>query len=264
MAPWIISHFPPHSAYVEVFGGGAGVLLRKDRSKIEVYNDLDQQVVNFFRQLRDPAAKSALAEAIALTPFSRDEFRLSYEPCTDPVESARRFVVRCYLGHGTCSIDTSDSNGFRSCDIRAGKSYAREWAGIPAAIVAAAERFIGVTIENHDFRKLIPKFDDPQTLFYVDPPYPMATRSAGGKGYNFEMSDHDHRQLAWILKGRAGKVLISGYPCSLYDELYAGWNRAEKPTTASGQVGAVKRTEVIWYNFDYERLSPRTAKMKRQ
>jgi DNA adenine methylase len=249
IAPWIISHFPAHAAYVEVFGGSAGVLLRKERSNVEVYNDLDSQVYNFFRALRDPAKQSALTKLIELTPFSREEFSLTYEQSDDPIEAARRFVARCYFGHGTCSMDVNDSNGFRSCDIRAGKSYAREWAGVPLAITRAAERLRGVTIENLDFRKLIPRFDNPDTLFYVDPPYPLSPRSGGGKGYVHEMSDQDHRQLAWILKSIKGKAIVSGYPCKLYHELYSGWRCDEKKTTANGQVGAVPRIEFLWMNF---------------
>jgi DNA adenine methylase len=249
IAPWIIAQFPEHSAYVEVFGGGAGVLLRKPRSTVEVYNDLDEQVVNFYQVLRNPKTCDELLNSVALTPFSRQEFKASYEPSLYPVEAARRFAVRCYMGDGTCSIDPRDSNGFRSCDIRAGKSYAREWAGIPNAIADAAERFIGVTIECMDFRKLIPKFDNSDTLFYIDPPYPMATRAAGGKGYVHELSDHCHRQLAWMLNNIRGKAAVSGYACDLLDGLYADWNRTEKQTTANGQVGAVKRTEVLWRNY---------------
>jgi DNA adenine methylase len=249
IAPWIIAQFPEHRNYVEVFGGGAGVLLRKPRSIVEVYNDLDEQVVNFYRVLRDPKTCDELIQSIALSPFSRQEFAGSYTPSECPVESARRFAIRCYMGHGTCSVDPKDSNGFRSCDIRAGKSYAREWSGIPAAIADAAERFIGVTIECLDYRKLIPKFSDKQTLLYIDPPYPMATRAAGGKGYVHELTDHDHRQLAWLLHSTKSKVIISGYPCDLLDGLYACWKREEKATTANGQSGAVKRTEVVWKNF---------------
>lgn len=249
LAPWIVEHFPAHKAYVEVFGGAAGVLLRKERSQIEVYNDLDRQVVNFFRVLRDGESTRRLIEQLDLTPFSREEFDLSYAPAEDEVEAARRFVTRCFLGHGTCSMDPNDSNGFRSCDIRAGKAYAREWAGVPMAIARAADRMRGVTIENIDFRKLIPKFDDPETLFYVDPPYPMSTRVAGGKGYVHEMSNECHRQLAWLLKRCKGKVLLSGYACRLYDELYADWKRTKKKVSANGQAGAVPRTEVLWRNF---------------
>lgn len=249
IAPWIISHFPSHRTYVEVFGGGAGVMLRKPQSTIEVYNDLEGQVVNFFRVIRNQVQLDELLHLLSLTPFSREEFELSHELSEDPVEAARRFVTRLQFGHGTSSMDPRDSNGFRSCDIRAGKSYAREWTGIPEAVALAAERFRPVTIEHLDFRKLIPKFDDPATLFYVDPPYPMFTRQAGGKGYVHEMSNACHRQLAWLLKNSKAKVIISSYPNPLYDELFEDWNSTQKATTANGQVGAVPRTESLWMNF---------------
>jgi DNA adenine methylase len=252
LAPWIIERLPPpgdHVTYVEVFGGAAGVLLRRPRSKIEVYNDLDHQVVTFFRIIRDRASLSRLIDSIALTPFSRSEFRAAYDYSDNPIEATRRFIVRCYMGHGTCSIDPKDSNGFRSCDIRAGKSYAREWSGIPDAILAAASRFAGVTIENQDYRKLIPKFDDNKTVFYIDPPYVRGTRNAGGKGYVHEMSDEDHRQLAWLLHRCRGRIAISGYPSNLYDSLYRDWHRHETQARANGQRGAVRRTECLWTNY---------------
>lgn len=249
LAPWIIERIVPHRAYVEVFGGAAGVLIRKTRSKIEVYNDLDSQVVNFFRVLRDMDHRAELLRLVDLTPFSREEFEASYEPSADPVEAARRFVVRCFLGHGTCSMDPRDSNGFRSCDIRAGKSYAREWSGVPAAIAVAANRMTGVTIENLDWRKLIPKFDSPDTFFFVDPPYLAETRSAGGKGYVHELSTECHRNLAWMLKKVKGKVAISGYPSTLYEDLYGDWRSDTKHTTANGQRGSVPRVERLWMNY---------------
>lgn len=249
IAPWIIAHFPEHRSYVEVFGGGAGVLLRKPRSKVEVYNDLDSQAYRFFSILREPQSLDRLVRLIELTPFSREEFGTCLETSDDPVESARRFVARSFMAHGTCSIDPNDSNGFRSCDIRAGKSYASEWAGVPAALRAVATRMIGVSLENLDFRKLIPKFDDPDTLYYCDPPYPMSTRAAGGKGYVHELTDRDHGVLAWFLRQLKARVIISGYDCPLYQRLYGDWHRAEKKTTANGQSGAVPRTEVIWMNF---------------
>lgn len=252
MAPWIIPQIPPHECYVEPFGGGAGLLLRKTRSKIEVWNDLDDQVVAFFRVLRDPAQRDELVRLLALTPFSRREFEEAYTGSDNPVEAARQLVVRCGMGHGTCSIDPRDSNGFRSSDVQSGKSYAREWAGIPDAIVQAAERFMGVTIEHLDWRRLIPKFDRPETFFFVDPPYMLETRQTGGKGYVHELSVDDHRQLAWMLRQIQGKAMVCGYPSSRYDDLYHGWHRREKKTTANGQRGAVPRTECIWTNFPPE------------
>src|SRR5262245_58814798 len=96
LAPWIIEHFPEHRIYVEPYGGGASVLLRKSRAFAEVYNDLDGDVVNVFRVLRDRASAAALIRAIELTPWARDEFRLSYRPASDPVERARRTIARAF------------------------------------------------------------------------------------------------------------------------------------------------------------------------
>lgn len=244
-APWVASFFPPHETYVEVFGGAAGVLLRKERSSVEIYNDREDQVVNFFEILRDTARCAELMRAVALTPFSRREFERSYGLTEDPMESARRFAVRCHMGHGTASMDPTDANGFRSGSVNANKSYAREWCGIPEALARAGQRFQGVTIENLDFRRLIPKFRHVRTLFYCDPPYPHSTRCAGGKGYVHEMSDDDHRQLAWLLMQTPGHAVVSGYPCGLYDEIYRGWIRHEKQVRANGQRGAVPRTEIL-------------------
>lgn len=251
LAPWIIPHIPEHRIYVEAFGGAAGVLLRKSRSHIEVYNDLDSQVVNLFQILRNDDQANRLYRQIDLTPFSRDEFIQSYKPSPDPIEAARRFIVRCFFGHGTSSINPKHSNGYRSCDVKAGKSYAREWTGVSDALAASADRLRGVTIENLDFRKLIPKFDTPETFFYLDPPYVMGTRNAGGKGYVHELSDECHRQLSWIAHGIKGKVAISGYPSGLYDELYSDWRSVTKKTAANGQRGSVPRLEKLWMNYEH-------------
>jgi DNA adenine methylase len=249
LAPWIIQHFPAHKCYVEVFGGSAGVLLRKPRVPVEIYNDLESQVVNFWRVMRDPEKSIALAEQVARTPHAREEFCESYEASADAVESARRFVIRGQFGFGSTSIDPTHTTGFRTAGISGRKNYAREWAGVPEAIARAAERFTGVTVEHLDWRRLIPKLDDPETLFYVDPPYPLSTRDGGGKGYVHDMTEQDHRALAWMLKGIRGKALISGYPCSLYDEIYKGWPRFETNAMANGQKGSVWRRELLWRNF---------------
>ncbi|CAB5540684.1 DNA adenine methylase [Citrobacter werkmanii] len=101
LASWIISHFPDHRCYVEPFGGAASVLLKKKQSEAEVYNDLDGDVVNLFRVLRDPVSSQALIDACALTPYSRVEFRCAYEPTDDPIEKARRLIVRATMGFGS-------------------------------------------------------------------------------------------------------------------------------------------------------------------
>lgn len=101
LAPWIISHFPEHKNYVEPFGGGGAVMLRKHPSYHEVYNDLKDEVVNVFRVLRDPDQAQELKRKIELTPFSCTEFERSYEANGDgPVEKARKTIVRSFMVWG--------------------------------------------------------------------------------------------------------------------------------------------------------------------
>lgn len=248
IAPWIISHFPPHRVYVEPFGGAASVLMRKPRSDVEFYNDLDDQMVNLFRVLRDHGAE--LERRLRLTPFARSEFELSYEPTEDPIERARRTVVRAQMGFGTSAL-VRTRTGFRRTSYRNKKTgYASDWAEYHSAIAAIVERLQGVCIERADALDLIHTLDGPDVLFYVDPPYVHSTRGkvSGSYGYAYEMTDDQHRDLAAALHHVEGMVVLSGYPSDLYDDLYGDWRRVERCTRAQGNRGAVERVEVLWLN----------------
>ena len=249
ISSWIVPFFPEHVTYVEPYGGGAGVLLRKARSKIEIYNDIDSDVVNLFRVLRSDKAET-LARMVALTPFSREEYQAALEPIDDPVERARRLVARSCFGFGSFSHNLQDrTNGFRTWHWDGNhhyKSYAYEWAGMPEALLATAKRLEGVTIEHVPAQELFPRYDHVQTLFYCDPPYVHKTRDDRHKGYRFEMCDEDHRVLAWTLKRMKGKVVISGYESRLYAELFKDWHKETKATMANGQMGAAARLECLW------------------
>lgn len=238
LAPWIISYFPSHRIYVEPFGGGGSVLLRKPRSRAEVYNDLDGEIVNLFRVARDKGED--LRRALELTPFARDEFVSSYDPIEDPLEQARRTVVRAFMGFGTNSHNRA--TGFRSNSDRSGTTPAQDWRHYPAEFGSIIARLQGVVIENRDALEVIQIHDSPTTLHYIDPPYVADTRDAG-TDYRHEMTDADHDRLASVLRDVKGAVIVSGYPSKLYDDLYAGWTRAERASLADG---AAKRTEVLW------------------
>lgn len=108
MADWIIEHMPEHETYLEPFFGSGAVLFNKAPSKIETVNDLDGQVVNLFRVIRD--RPEDLAEKIRWTPYSRQEYYDSYETTGDELEDARRFLVRCWMARGA---KTSDRTGWR-------------------------------------------------------------------------------------------------------------------------------------------------------
>lgn len=248
LAPWIISHFPLHRVYVEPYGGAASVLLRKPRCYAEIYNDLDGEVVNLFRVLRNPSQARELIRLVSLTPFAKEEFENSYLTDGDPVEQARRTLIRSFMGFGS-AMHSGQRTGFRDTSKRNGTTPAHDWAGMPAALDLITERLAGVTIDHRSAHDVITRHDSPQTLFYIDPPYVWSTRSEeyAGNAYAHEMSDEQHRAMAAVLHNVAGMVVISGYPCALYDaDLFADWYRIERESYADG---ARKHTEVLWMNF---------------
>jgi DNA adenine methylase len=183
LAPWILAHFPQHRVYVEPFGGAASVLLRKPRSYAEVYNDLDDWVFNLFRVLRDDAMASRLIAKLRLTPFARNEFDAVREiggAIGDPVELARRLVVRSFMGFGA-NAHNGRSTGFRANTSRVGTTAAGDWANYPDALPALIERLRGVIIEHRDAIAVMAAHDSAETLHYVDPPYMPETRSPANK-----------------------------------------------------------------------------------
>lgn len=255
MAPWIISHFPQHRVYVEPFGGAASVLLRKPRSYGEVYNDLDDEVVALFRVLQDPGGASDLISRLRVTPFARAEFRDAYLPCSDPVERARRLIIRSFMGFGSNAHASSAhghrSTGFRSNSNRSGTTPAQDWANYPDALAFIIERFRAVVIEHRDAFELIPQHDGADTLFYLDPPYVHDTRAPSGKVdlkwrmYRHELNDDAHARLLGAARSINGMVVLSGYAHPLYDDALHDWRREELHTYADG---ARERTEVLWIN----------------
>lgn len=243
-APWIIDHFPPHRRYIEPFGGGASVLLRKPRSYAEIYNDLDGEVVNLFRVLRNPSQARELIRQVDLTPFSRTEFEQSYLLDGDPIEQARRLLVRSFMGFGAAGT-TGNNTGFRNNSTRSGTTPATDWANYPPHLAAIAERMRGVIVEMMPALEIVRRFDDADALFYLDPPYPLTTRGRqSASGYRYEMTDDQHREMAEVVRKAEGAFVISGYSCALYDdELFPDWQRSTRDAHAEG---ARDRTEVLW------------------
>lgn len=240
-APWIVSHFPDHRHYVEPYGGGASVLIRKPRVYNEIYNDLDGEIVNLFRVLRNPAQGRELIRLVTLTPYSREEFESAYLADGDPVEQARRTLVRSFMGFGAYS-STGKNTGFRTGFRRTGSAASVDWMKYPNALGQLVERLRGVTIENDVATSVMQRYDDPDALFYVDPPYPHSTRGTDAL-YRHEMTDQEHRAMADVLHSLRGMVVVSGYACDLYDELFGGWRRVERESMADS---ARRRVEVLW------------------
>ena len=259
LAPWIIAHFPPHRVYVEPFGGGASVLLRKAPAYAEYYGDLDEGVVEFFEVLRDQPGE--LERLLRFTPFARVEFERAYAPADTPLERARRLVIRSIMGFGGDGATSTYRTGFRATSNRSGTTPAHDWKNYPDAIHAMAERLQGVVLESKPAPELMAAHDGPETLHYVNPPYLPETRArlartrsvdAEGKdtyrgSYRFEMTPEQHGALLECLLGLQGGVVLSGYPSALYDGVLCsqGWRRVQRQARADG---ARARTEVLWIN----------------
>jgi DNA adenine methylase len=247
---WLLPLLPEAHHYCEPFGGSAAVLLNRPPSPVETYNDIDGEVANFFRVLRDQ--KDKIIEAIGLTPFSREEFYLAvtdYGPHLSDLERARRFFVRARQVR-TGLAQTASLGRWANCKntSRAGMSgVVSRWLGSVERLPEIAERLLRVQIENRPALDVIKLYDGDNTLFYCDPPYPHQARQ-DSKAYGFEMSDAEHTHLAQALARVKGKVAVSGYRCDLMDTLYNGWHREEaKPKNCH----SVKRprTEALWMNY---------------
>lgn len=255
IAKWVIEHLPSHHCYVEPYGGGASVLLQKPVSPAECYNDLDETLLQLFRVLQDPALAERLVWALERTPYSRREFERAYQPADgDPVETARRTIMRSFMGYGSDGTAGQYRTGFRRTVTAAAKFPAREWRTYPEALMLTIDRLRQVVLEQTDAMTLMPELDGAETLFYVDPPYHPSTRSAGnrrrGQGYHVyrhELEHDDHVALLELLCGLQGMVVLSGYPTELYDQMLVprGWSRAQRDAYADG---GRERVEVLWIN----------------
>lgn len=247
LAEWIVSLMPPHKSYLEPFFGSGAVFFSKPTSRIETINDLDGEIVNLFRVVRD--TPEALERAVALTPYSREEYEAAWErhkagDVTDPVELARLTLVRYWMAVGSRQIYRT---GWRR-DV-AGREAAytlHNWASLPERMVSAMDRLKEAQIEHTDAVKLIRNFSSPEVLIYADPPYVLETRSQ--RQYNVEMADDaQHEALLAALLDHPGPVMMSGYESELYNDTLQGWTKITHAATAEQ---GHKRTEVLWINYE--------------
>lgn len=241
MAKEIIAMMPPHRSYLEPFFGSGAVLFNKPRSAIETVNDIDGDIVNFFRVLREQPEE--LAEAISLTPYAREVFDDAHSNRgTDDFDRAYRFAIRSKMGFG---FKTYTKTGFK-VDVtgRQGSYAVRNWNKLPEDLLEAAARLKDVQIENRPALDLIRKYNYDNVLIYADPPYLLETR--GGKQYRHEMTEQDHLNLLEALKQHKGTVILSGYQSEMYDRELEGWSRI---TRKSYNQNADQRKEVLWCNF---------------
>lgn len=241
MAKEIVALMPPHRSYLEPFFGSGAVLFHKPPSAIETVNDIDGDIVNFFKVLREMPEK--LAEAVELTPYARDVFVDAHKDRgKSAFERAYRFAIRSKMGFG---FKTYTQTGFKMDVAGREKGYTTScWNRMPKDLLLAAQRLKNVQIENRPALDVIRRFNFDNVLIYADPPYLLETR--GGKQYRHEMDEQDHLDLLDALKNHLGPVILSGYPSEMYDRELKRWGRIERK---SYNQLAEQRTEVLWCNF---------------
>ena len=241
ISSWVASFFPGHKIYVEPFGGAAGVLLNKTPSPLEVYNDLNSDVVNFFTVLRDKEKAAELIRRLKLTPYAREEYDNAYMPPEgDDIERARALIVRAGMGIGSRGALSSSPLGFAASTKKIRK-HAKDFVNRVENTWKIAERFRSVVIECRDALELIPRYDTPDTLWYMDPPYHCR--------YSFRYpATIDQEAMLGVFKKVSGYVVLSGYMSELYADELAGWHME---TRTHHNFMNKKTKECLW-------LSPRT------
>lgn len=241
----IVTNFPPHQTYVDVFGGSGAILLGKKPAKVEVYNDLNRKMASLFRVLSDKEKTRDLIRRLEATAYDREIFK-SAVTCVDTVQNeielARMMIVIQRMSHGGLGKQWS-----YCVDAHAGgysASVRKFHAGIER-LPKVQERMRKVQVENLCYRDLLPRYDRPNTLFYLDPPYVPTTRVNGG--YEHDMSLADHEQLINLLLTLKGMCVLSGYRSPVYYPLeIAGWKVIEIETFASTSLARSTRTECLW------------------
>ena len=242
IAPWITGFIPPHHSYLESYAGGAGILFAKEPSRIETINDLDGDVVNFFRVVQNRENREQLQEWLAYTPYSRQVYDESFREPQNDIEKAGFFAVRSMQSHG---FRLTEKCGWKKDVHGREAAYAvRYWNELPEGIAEMAVRLKQVQIENRPALELIKAFNHSNVLMYLDPPYVLSTR--GRKQYRHEMSDQDHIEMCEEILQSDAKIMLSGYDNEIYRHYLSGWNREEIAARAQG---THRRTEVIWMNY---------------
>jgi DNA adenine methylase len=234
LAAWVASHFPPHGIYVEPFAGMASVFFHKAPCRLEILNDLDGDLVNFFRVIQSPPTRDDLLALLALTPYSREEITHTFaEPRTDPVGRAADFCIRVsmsfnHVNREGCGFATRLNNN-RCTDLE-------KWVKLPERILETAGRLKGVILENYPATKVIARYDDPDCLIYCDPPYHIGAKERF-------VHEQNHSVLAEMLHNTKSMVVLSGVESDLYERYYSNWHKVTKNSMnmKSGHV-----TDCLW------------------
>src|SRR6266568_3460444 len=244
IAPWITSYFPYHKRYLEPYCGSAAVFFQKAPAEHEILNDLNSNIVNLFFVLREHGEE--LARRIDFTPWSEEEYQrieFEYETSPDPIENARRFLVRCWQAHGVRFRGDAGRQGWKHNGLAGHQYPAKRWRAVPDRLLAVIDRLKDAEIRNRPALEIIAYYNGPECLIYCDPPYVRATRN--DRYYAYEMTDDEHIALLNALDVHRGPVILSGYEHPLYTSRLSHWHKVTTPAvTEHGNT----RMEVLWLN----------------
>lgn len=274
IATWVISYFPPHHTFVDVFGGGAAISLAKNPSALDVYNDIGD-VSRFFEVLRDYGDE--VYSFLTFYPFSREAFKHAvkqkkvmeatvFQSWDVPgYEGANRYYKIRWASYYYITIlqsfrhEEEDESWIVSKGVNLASSFASHVDAFPETI----DRLRSVVIEHKDYREILTQYDSKDTLFYLDPPYLPQTWESGN-AYKHEMSYQEHEYMLDHLATLKGQFVVSGYPSALYDGMLVDnlkCQRFEKTRLQglknSNQEGS-DRTEVVWRKVDHNDLWTQT------
>ena len=255
IASQIINALPPHNAWVEAFCGSAALTLAKEPAPIEVINDLDDQIINLFEQLRKNSEK--LISAISLTPYARKEYLIAKyaNENVDPLEKARRFLISTMMTVNGAVGETGAGFSFSQSYTRNGKeARVNRWYNLSKRLEKVVERLKSVRVENRDARELLEMFlSKPATLFYIDPPYLMQR----SHHYKHDIDEKFHIELLELSNKAKCMMLISSYDNELYNEMLSpknGWAKTVIETNTADTSGKkYGRKEVLWKNKLFEK-----------
>lgn len=249
--PDLLPLIPRGKTYVEPFGGGAAVLLNKQRSEVEVYNDLDSALVNLFEVVRDDETFDEFAQRLEWTPYSRTEFANAVRHHEDGDDRVTRAVMFYTMLNQSISGKrlALPSEWSRSRY----QNLSERWVMRQRKLGPIHSRIRGVQIECRDALDVLQEWDGPDSVFYCDPPYILETRKKQ-KYYAVEPGDDYHEQLVDVLLGVEGMVILSGYEHPIYQRLREkGWMTDIYGANASMNVvredeAKGRRKEIVYRN----------------
>lgn len=250
LAKKIIPYFPEHITYVEMFGGGASVLLQKSPSKIEIFNDINGDLINFFRVLRDKEKFKEFYETVNLIPYSRQEYNENRDSLHEglEVERAIKFFIIAKMSFGG---NFGSSWGYVRFLSRNNKSsVVNTWLNAIKLLPEISNRLKEVQIDNRDYKIIMKYFNDPNIFIYADPPY-LNVRS---KNLTFKnWTEKQHEEFLNLCLNSNSKIMISGYNSGLYDDKLNNWdkktfkNSIKIPKYIDEESDYVE--ECIWINY---------------